>query len=173
LTPTITVAPVRKSVVVKADPARAFDVFTRGFDRWWPRKLPADPGQCAGASSAVEESVIEPFAGGRWYSRCEDGGEVGLGHVLVWEPGSRLVLSWEFDAQWRPDASAPSEVEIRFIADGPNATRVELEHRNLERLGKDGGEKMRRDVDGGWPARLELFARAVDGQSSRPAEQSP
>jgi uncharacterized protein YndB with AHSA1/START domain len=162
LTPTITIAPVRKSVAVKADPARAFEIFTRGFDRWWPKKLPADPAtQRASAAAAVEESLIEPFEGGRWYSRCEDGSEVGIGHVLAWEPGRRLVLSWEFDAQWRPDASAPSEVEVKFIAEGPGSTRVELEHRNLERLGKDGGEKMRRDVEGGWPARLEIYAKVV------------
>jgi uncharacterized protein YndB with AHSA1/START domain len=76
-----------------------------------------------------------------------------------------LVLSWEFNAQWQPDASASSEVEVTFSAEGPGATRVALEHRNLERLGRDGGEKMRRDVEGGWPARLEMYAREVAGQS--------
>jgi uncharacterized protein YndB with AHSA1/START domain len=167
LSPTITIAPVRKSVVVRADPARAFEVFAAGFDRWWPKKLPADPeiARRMGATSAVKESLIEPFKGGRWYSKCEDGSEVRIGHVLVWEPGRRLVLSWEFNAQWQPDASASSEVEVTFSAEGPGATRVALEHRNLERLGRDGGEKMRRDVEGGWPARLEMYAREVAGQS--------
>jgi uncharacterized protein YndB with AHSA1/START domain len=165
---TVTIAPVRRSVVVKVDAARAFEIFTRDFDRWWPRKLPADPRttQSAGASSAVKESLIEPFAGGRWYARCEDGYEVTLGHVLAWEPGRRVLFSWEFDAQWRPDASAASEVEVTFIAEGPDATRVELEHRNFERMGQAGGEKMRKDVEGGWPARLEMYAAEVARRSS-------
>jgi uncharacterized protein YndB with AHSA1/START domain len=167
LSRTITIAPVRKSVVVKVDPARAFEIFTDGFDRWWPKRLPADPGlaQCVGQSPMVRESRIEPFKGGRWYTRCEDSAEVVIGHVLLWEPGRRLVLSWEFNAQWKPDVSAASEVEVKFIAAGPGATRVELEHRNLERLGKDGGEKMRGDVEGGWPGLLDLFAKEVARQS--------
>jgi len=163
LTPTVTIAPVRKSVVVDVDPARAFAVFTAGFDRWWPKKVPADPAR-QGALPAVVESVIEPFAGGRWYSRCADGREVDLGHVLAWEPGRRLLLTWEFNAHWQPDASAPSEVEITFLAEGEHRTRVQLEHRHFERMGKDGGEKMRRDVEGGWPARLESYAREVARQ---------
>jgi len=158
---------VRRSVVVGVDPARAFEIFTTGFDRWWPRKLPADPRKVppGGAPSPVKESLIEPFEGGRWYSRCEDGSETDIGHVLAWEPGRRLVLSWEFDAQWRPDATAASEVEVSFTPEGPNSTRVELEHRNFERMGQDGGRKMRGDVAGGWPTRLELYAQEVAAEA--------
>jgi uncharacterized protein YndB with AHSA1/START domain len=92
LSPTITIAPVRKSVVVKADPARAFEIFTLGIDRWWPKS------HSIGASP-LNQSLIEPFKGGRWYSKCEDGSEVGIGHVLVREPGRRVVFSWEVSAQ--------------------------------------------------------------------------
>ena len=145
-------------------PARAFEIFTKGFDRWWPKKLPADPRKPP-PHGAVKESLIEPFEGGRWYSRCEDGAESTIGHVLAWEPGRRLLLSWEFDAQWRPDAAAASEVEIKFIPEGPDSTLVELEHRNFERLGPDGVQKMRGDVGGGWPARLELFAKEVAAEA--------
>jgi uncharacterized protein YndB with AHSA1/START domain len=173
LSPTITVAPVRKSVVVNVDPARAFEIFTQGFDRWWPKKLPADPAlaqrnaaAAATPPSPVKESIIEPFLGGRWFSRCEDGSEGVLGHVLAWDPGHRLLLSWEFSAQWTPNASASSEVEVTFKAEGPGSTRVELEHRHFERLGKEGGEKMRKDVEGGWPARLDLYAVEVARQST-------
>jgi uncharacterized protein YndB with AHSA1/START domain len=164
---TITIAPVRRSVLVEVGAARAFEIFTGGFDRWWPKKIPADPHKAArDATSAVKESIIEPFKGGRWYTRCEDGSEVDIGHVLVWEPGRRVVLSWEFDAQWNPDPRGFSEVEVNFTAEGPQTTRVELEHRNFERMGKEGGEKMRKDVEGGWPARLEAYAREVAAQSS-------
>jgi uncharacterized protein YndB with AHSA1/START domain len=91
-----------------------------------------------------------------------------VGHVLVWEPAQRFVCSWEISADWKPDARAvfASEVEVRFVPEGEGTTRVELEHRKFERMAAPGGEKMRNDVDGGWPAILKLFADEI----SRPAE---
>ena len=165
VTATVTIAPVRKSVVVDVDCGARL----RGVHRRL-RSLVAEEGSGRpgppGRLPAVKESVIEPFAGGRWYSRCEDGLEVDLGHVLAWEPGRRLLLTWDFDAHWQPDPSAALRGRGHFIAEGRDATRVELEHRHFERMGKDGGEKMRRDVEGGWPARLEIYARVAAGQSS-------
>jgi uncharacterized protein YndB with AHSA1/START domain len=151
---TIQIAPVLKSVVVEASPERAFAVFTAGIDRWWPKShgIGATP---------ITESIIEPFVGGRWYTRCEDGADVVIGHVLVWQPAERFAVSWEISADWKPDARAAfaSEVEVRFRAESGGRTRVELEHRNFERMGAEAGEKMRRGVDGGWPGLLELFAK--------------
>jgi Activator of Hsp90 ATPase homolog 1-like protein. len=156
------------------DPARAFEIFTRGFDRWWPKKLPADPRKTlpGGAPSPVEESRIEPFEGGRWYSRCEDGSETDIGHVLAWEPGRRLLLSWEFDAQWRPDATAASEVEVKFIPEGSNSTRVELEHRNFERMGRGRRPKDARGCRGRLadpPGALRQGSRRTSGLSASAA----
>ena len=152
---TIEIAPVRKSVVVDASPPQAFAVFTSGIDRWWPKShgIGATP---------ITQSVIEPFVGGRWYTQHEDGSDVVLGHVRVWEPAQRLVVSWEVSAEWKPDPrpAFTSEVEVRFTAEA-GGTRVELEHRNFERLGAAAGEKMRKDVDGGWPAILDLYAKDV------------
>ena len=149
---TITVAPVRKSVRVSAAPARAFEVFTAGFARWWPRshtigKVPQ------------KEAVIEPRAGGRWYERGEDGSECEWGKVLVWEPPTRVVLGWQLDPDFRFDPNVVTEVEVRFIAEGEGATRVELEHRNLERFGER-GEVLREKVGSpnGWSKLLEEFA---------------
>ena len=150
---TLQIAPVSKTVVVEASPQRAFAVFTAGIDRWWPKThgIGATP---------VRESVLEPYVGGRWYTRHEDGTDVVVGHVRVWQPAERLVVTWEISPDWKPDPrpAFTSEVEVRFIAESGGRTRVELEHRNFERLGAAGGEKMRRDVDGGWPRLLELFA---------------
>ncbi len=153
---TISFSPVRKTVVVRATPEHAFNVFTAKIDCWWPK------GHGIG-SAPVRESVIEPFAGGRWYTRCEDGQDVTVGHVKVWAPGERFVVSWEISAQWKPDARTDftSEVEVRFVAEAPMRTRVELEHREFERMGPT-GESMRNDVDNGWPALLEMFAAAVN-----------
>jgi uncharacterized protein YndB with AHSA1/START domain len=154
-TATITPAPVRKAVQVRAAPARAFEVFTTGIARWWPatHKIGQAP---------LREAVLEPRAGGRWFERGEDGSECDWGRVLVWEPPAHLVLAWQIDAQWRFDPDLVTEVEVRFLPDGPGATRVELEHRHLERLGA-GADAARAALDspGGWGGLLEGFAAAA------------
>lgn len=151
---TITVAPVRKTLRVKVPQARAFEVFTSGIDRWWPK------GHGIGSAPLVK-SVIEPVKGGRWYTTHEDGTEAVVGRVLAWEPPSRFMFSWEINSNWKADSTVASEVEVRFTPDGA-ATLVELEHRKFEVLGQEGGEKMRKDVDGGWPGILELFRKAAE-----------
>jgi uncharacterized protein YndB with AHSA1/START domain len=157
---TIGIAPVRKSIIVNAAPERAFDVFTMKMDRWWPRthNIGAAP---------IQQCVIEPFVGGRWYTRCEDGSEVVFGHVSVWQPGVRLVVSWEISAAWKPDArvALASEVEVRFLPDAAGGTRVELEHRDFERMGAAAGETMRDSVDKGWPGLLQLFSAEASSRT--------
>jgi uncharacterized protein YndB with AHSA1/START domain len=155
---TINIAPVRKTVVVQATTDKAFEVFTAGIDRWWPKSKGI-------GATPITESVIEPFLGGRWYSKHQDGAEAVVGHIRVWEPPARFVVTWEIDAAWKPDArvALASEVEVRFLADGAGRTRVELEHRNFERMGAEAGATMRNSVDGGWPGMLDLFA----GEASR------
>jgi len=154
LNTTLNIAPVRKTVIVQATPARAFEVFTAGINRWWPKSHGI-------GSAPVRESIIEPYVGGRWYAMCEDGTEAVVGHVRVWQPGERFVVSWEISAEWKPDPRAQyaSEVEVRFVTEAVGRTRVELEHRDFERMGAAPGASMRGAVDGGWTPLLELFAR--------------
>ena len=147
---TITIAPVRKTIRVNASASRAFEVFTAGLGRWWPRdhgvgKLP------------MKEPVMETRLGGKWYEISEDGSRADVGEIIVWEPPQRFVMTWDINSQWKPDTTIGSEVEVRFVAESANATRVELEHRKFEQLGAEGGAKMRKDVDGGWPGLLERF----------------
>lgn len=150
---TISIAPVRKTIIVQATRDRAFEVFTAGIDRWWPKSHGIGTAQ-------LRESIIEPRVGGRWYAKHEDGTEAVVGHVEVWQPPERLVVTWEISAAWKPDArvALASTVEVRFVAEATDRTRVELEHRNFERMGLPDGETMRKGVDGGWPGLLELFA---------------
>jgi len=157
---TITPAPVRRSVRVSAPRERAFEVFTAGIGRWWPKTHHI-------GKSELDTLVIEPRAGGRWYERGVDGTECEVGKVLVWEPPSRLVLAWQLNPDWKFDPDLITEVEVQFIADGANATRVELEHRNLERMGER-AEAMRQQIDssGGWPGLLELFAQSASQERS-------
>lgn len=154
-TNTIVMAPVKKSIRVEASQAHAFEVFTSGLDRWWPRNHSI-------GSAPLKENVLEPRLNGRWYQLGEDGSRADVGKILVWEPPHRFVMSWDINSNWKPDASVSSEVEVRFVADGPNATRVELEHRKFEQMGAEAGEKMRKDVDGGWPGLLEHFKAAAE-----------
>ncbi len=155
MTRTVTIAPVRKTIRVNASQAHAFEVFTSGLDRWWPRK--------AGIGKApMKMVVLEPHLGGRWYELAEDGSQADVGKILIWEPPHRFVVSWNINAHWKPDLAVGSEVEVRFISEGPRATVVELEHRKFERMGAEAGASMRKDVDGGWPGMLEHFKKEVE-----------
>jgi uncharacterized protein YndB with AHSA1/START domain len=153
---TIALAPVRKSIRVKASQAHAFDVFTSGLDRWWPR----DHGI---GRKPMKSMVMETRLGGRWYELAEDGSRADVGKITVWEPPARFVMSWDINSQWQPDTTIGSEVEVRFIAEGADATRVELEHRKFEQMGDEAGAKMRKDVDGGWPGLLQIFKSKAEG----------
>jgi uncharacterized protein YndB with AHSA1/START domain len=156
MTHAIKIAPVRKSVIVDATPEKAFEVFTSGIDRWWPKTHNI-------CSAPLRETIIEPFVGGRWYTMAEDGSEAVVGHVLAWEVGARFAVTWEISADWKSDprVAFASEVDVRFAPQAAGRTLVELEHRNFERMGESAGETMRKGVDGGWPTLLDLFAKAA------------
>jgi uncharacterized protein YndB with AHSA1/START domain len=151
MTTTVKIAPVRKSIRVKASQAHAFAVFTSGLGRWWPLEHGI-------GKTPRKAAVMETRLGGRWFELAEDGTETTVGKIIVWEPPRRFVMTWDINSQWKPDTTVGSEVEVRFLADGADATRVELEHRKFELMGAEPGEKMRKDVDGGWPTMLERFA---------------
>ena len=157
MTTTIIIAPVRKSIRVNAEQARAFDVFTSALSRWWPR----DKGI---GKMPMKAAVMETRLGGRWYELSKDGVQTNVGKIVVWEPPQRFVMTWDINSQWQPDITVSSEVEVKFIAEGANATRVELEHRKFEQMGAEPGEKMRKDVDGGWPGMLERFKREAEAR---------
>jgi uncharacterized protein YndB with AHSA1/START domain len=106
--------------------------------------------------------TIEPRLGGRWYETGEDGSQCNVGKVLLWDPPNRFVVSWDLNSRWQPDPAAGSEVEVRFTAEGPGATLVELEHRKFERMGLEGGAAMRGQVDNGWPGMLTSFQATVE-----------
>jgi uncharacterized protein YndB with AHSA1/START domain len=153
---TITIAPVRKTIRVNASAARAFEVFTAGLGKWWPRdhgigKLP------------MKEAMMETHLGGKWYELGADGTRTDVGRIVAWEPPQRFVMTWDIDSRWKPDTTVSSEIEVRFIAESATTTRVELEHRKFEQMGAEPGAKMRRDVDGGWPNMLERFRKHVEG----------
>ena len=147
-------APVRKSIFVDAPQALAFDVFTSGIGRWWPKSHKIGPAD-------LDKPIIEPRAGGRWYELDTDGSECEIGKVAVWEPPARLVLTWQLTAEFKFDPNLVTEVEVQFMPEG-SGTRVNLEHRHLERLGGT-ADKLREAIDspGGWSGLLALYAQAA------------
>jgi uncharacterized protein YndB with AHSA1/START domain len=149
---TVQPAPVRKSVVVQTDANRAFAAFAGKIGRWWPHRHSI-------GTSPQADVVLEPRAGGRWYERGEDGSECDWGKVLAWEPPARLLLAWQIGGNWKYDPTLVTEVEVTFTALGPRETRVDLEHRNLERYGEESrAVRAAFESPGGWRGMLEAFA---------------
>ena len=152
---TTVIAPVRKTIRVKAPMAHAFEVFTSGLSRWWPH----DHGV---GKKPIKTVLMEPRLGGRWLEIAEDGTETGVATISHWEPPHRFVMIWQINAQWKPDLAMRSEVDVRFTADGPHSTMVELLHHKFETMGAEAGASMRKDVDGGWPGLMERFAQEAE-----------
>ena len=152
---------VRASIVVDAPIERAFAVFTDGIETWWPPEHHILQADLAGMT-------FEPRAGGQVYDRGVDGSECRWARVLAYEPPDRVVFSWDINTQWQveTDRDKTSEVEVRFVSEGTDRTRVELEHRKLDRHGV-AWESVRDGVAGdqGWPLYLERFASVVTNGS--------
>jgi len=151
---------VRQTITVPATPDRAFRVFAEQFGLWWPREYSIGEAEMA-------DFVIEPRVGGRWYEVGVDGAECDTGRVTVYEPPDRLVLAWHLDGNWQfdPDPSHASEVEVRFISDGEDETRVELVHRHFERHG-EGASAVRAAVEstGGWGHCISAYLRCITSE---------
>jgi uncharacterized protein YndB with AHSA1/START domain len=150
---------IHHTIVVEAPQEKAFTTFVEDFGAIKPKEhnlLRAD----------IAESVFEPRVGGNIYDRAVDGSECRWSRVLAYEPPDRLVFTWDIGPQWQleTDLDRASEVEVRFVAETPERTRVELEHRHLDRHG-DGWEGLRAGVESpdGWPLYLQRFADLFAG----------
>ncbi|GIE95457.1 SRPBCC family protein [Paractinoplanes rishiriensis] len=145
---------VRRHVVVEAPIEQAFNVFTARFGDFKPPEHNL-------MGSPIAETVFEPKVGGHIYDRAADGSECRWARILAFDPPDRVVFSWDINPRWQveEDPEQTSEVEVRFVAETPERTRVELEHRNLERHGP-GWDSVRDGVadDQGWPLYLSRFA---------------
>ena len=152
----MSIEPIIQSVVVKAAPNRAFDLFAARMADWWPK------GKTIAKHPHVA-MVREPVAGGRWFERDADGTETNWGQVLAWQPPERLLLAWQISCEWGYDPEILTEVEVTFAPAAGGGTLVRLEHRNLERFGSDASrhaDKLRN----GWPGKMDEFAAYADAQ---------
>ncbi|AGB24435.1 hypothetical protein Mycsm_04184 [Mycobacterium sp. JS623] len=145
---------IRHDVVVNAPLDRAFRVFTERFGDFKPREHNL-------LSVPIVETVLEGRVGGHIYDRGEDGSLCKWARIVAFEPPNRVVFTWDIGPTWRleTDPAHTSEVEVRFTAESAERTRVELEHRHIERHG-DGWESVAAGVDGdaGWPLYLGRYA---------------
>lgn len=148
---------VKTSIVVEAPIEEAFRIFTEDFGRFKPPEHNM-------LQVPIAETIFEPRVGGHLYDRGVDGSECRWARILAYEPPDRVVFSWDISPQWQleTDLEKTSEVEVRFTSEGSERTRVELEHRNIERHG-EGWEGTREGVGGneGWPLYLQRFAETV------------
>jgi uncharacterized protein YndB with AHSA1/START domain len=160
-------AVVRKNVRVQASIERAFSVFVEQMETWWPATHHV-------GKTPFEAIFVEPRVRGRWYERDVEGKLNDWGTVLAWDPPHRVTLSWHVgpghdQPDWvcDPNLAKASEVEVRFTAEGPGTTLVELKHSKLERHG-DGYEKLRDIFDGpgAWSHILKLYGDKVSGNQS-------
>jgi uncharacterized protein YndB with AHSA1/START domain len=151
-------AAVRSSIVVDAPIERAFNVFTEEIGSWWPPEHHI-------LQAELAEMVFEPREGGHVYDRSVDGSECRWARVLAYEPPDRVLISWDINLQWQieADPNKTSEVEVRFFPEAPHRTRVELEHRHIERHG-EGWEQMHGAVGSpeGWDAGMHRFAAQLE-----------
>ena len=157
MTTTATIPSLHGQATASLPVEQAFAFFTGSMARWWPAEYHI-------GSADMVDTILEPREGGRWYERGADGSECDWGRVLTWEPPHRLVVTWQIDGSWQydDDPSHASEIEVRFTADGPHQTLVELEHRHLGRL--VGGQAIHDAIvhgGGGWSSLLEMLARAA------------
>ena len=148
---------VRRQIVVQAPIERAFTVFTARFGDFKPPEHNL-------LRAPIAETVFEPRVGGHIYDRAVDGSECRWARILAYEPPDRVVFSWDISPQWQleTDLKNTSEVEVRFIAEAPERTRVELEHRNIDRHGP-GAAGIHQGVSGpgGWPGILDNYAKVA------------
>jgi uncharacterized protein YndB with AHSA1/START domain len=148
---------VTASISVEASAERAFETFTADIGSWWPADHHVLEGELA-------EMVFEPRVGGSVYDRALDGSECRWARVLAYDPPRRVVISWDIALNWQieSDPEKTSEVEVRFIPEGPERTLVELEHRGIDRHG-EGWEKMHEAVGspGGWDSGMRAFAERL------------
>ena len=149
---------VRHELLVDMTPEAAWDRFTTRMTEWWPSEHHI-------GSAPIQEILVEPKVGGRWYTIHTDGSETSTGVVRTWEPPSRLELTWQITAAWEFDPRFITTVAVQFTDAGDGRTLVELEHRGLEAYGDDAdGMRTTFDSPGAWPATLAAFGRTTAAQ---------
>jgi uncharacterized protein YndB with AHSA1/START domain len=154
---------VKKSLLVACSQEHAFRIFTEHMGRWWPATHHV-------GDTPFRDVIVEPRTGGRWYEIDVKERQGAWGHVLAWEPPHRVVLSWHLNAKFAfdPELARASEIHVQFVPAGTGQTRLEFEHRGIERHG-EGYQALRDMLDNGWVTVLAEFAKAAEAPARGPA----
>lgn len=152
----MSIAPIVKSVTIKATPSRCFELFTSRMGDWWTKGTTIGRGH-------HKALVVEPKVGGRWYEVDSEDKVLQWGEVDAWEPPHRLLLAWRLGPSFAYDPNFRTDVEITFKDAGAGQTLVTLEHRNLERFGQD-AEKIRAMLERGWIGHMEKVATFIESE---------
>ena len=156
MTTAMAIAPVTRSIRVRATPEKAFKFFTENLGKWWPMNFSI-------GSSPIQDVILEAGAGGRWYEVGQDGSTCQWGEVLTWNPPSHLVLAWRITAGWQFDPTLLTEVDVKFNDLGNGETEVTLEHRKLENYGEAAAEIAGIFASpGGWDAALSRYGGSLE-----------
>lgn len=139
---------ITKQLTVEAPIEKAFRVFTANMSTWWPKQHHI-------GKSPLKTCVIEPKVGGRWFEICEDDSQCDWGKVLAWDPPNRVMLAWQLNGQFAYDPNLITEVDVKFTALSPTRTRVDFEHRDLDKIGTKGTVA---EMDHGWGQILDAFS---------------
>jgi len=150
------VPPIRREILVEADPAAAFEVFTGRIGRWWPLDELSVHGKYA--TVAFTESSAGSFAGGQIIERSADGQTAVWGTVTRWEPPDLVAFSWH---PGQP-AERASQVLVTFAAAEAGQTLVRLEHAGWEAFADPAAA--RAEYDHGWPMVLGRYSAHVTGE---------
>ena len=154
-----TVNPVRVSVSVGLDQQRCFEVFTEEMSSWWPRSHHI-------GEAPIDKIVIEPFVGGRWYTRHTDGSETETGVVTAYDAPNGFVVTWQIGADWAHHDDLVTHVDVRFTPTDDGRTLVELEHRDLEAYGADAA-RMQETFEGpdAWGGILDTYKQVAEASA--------
>jgi len=140
----MTLPPIRRHLVVRATPERAYDVFTTGLGTWWP----------LARFSVYETGNTVAFDGDAIIERSADGETSEWGRVLVADPPHGIRFTWHPGHD-----SERGEVQVTFTPLGHDQTLVTLVHSGWEAYA-DAASAARDEYRGGWPAVLARFAAA-------------
>jgi uncharacterized protein YndB with AHSA1/START domain len=147
---------LRCSLLVPGPTEHAFAVFTDELADWWVTEYTWS------GPEALAELGMEPRAGGMLYEIGPYGFRADWGRVLTWDPPRRLVFAWQLgpDRVPVPDPARASEVEVLFLPDESEWTRVELAHRHFDRHG-EAAEGYREALTAGWHELLTRYLATV------------
>lgn len=154
----MTIAPIKISQTINAPPARCFELFVNRIGDWWPKGQTLSKGD-------YKSLTIEPKQGGRWFEVDGNDKDIQWGEVLAWEPPHRLLLVWRLNANFAYDPKLHTEVELTFKDAGPGKTTMNLEHRDLEKLGEN-AEKFIGMLAGGWESHVATVTKFIESTTA-------